>query len=108
MKPRLRTDYTELTEQIRQEIVEQEHRGTDQQPKRTRSEAYKQKRREKEASLRAERASLGLCRDCGKVSVEDQTRCPDCARKHRQYGQRAKAKAKVLKEIRQVTTPDAT
>ena len=103
MKPRRRIDDTELKEQLRHEIAEQENQETEQQPKRVRREAYKQEQREKQASLRAERASLGLCRDCGKFRVEGQTRCSDCVLRHRQYLQRAKAKVTVLNEIRQVT-----
>ena len=53
--------------------------------KRVRSEAYKKRRREKQANLRAERDSLSQCRDCGKPRPEGQTRCHDCVMSHRRY-----------------------
>ncbi len=92
IKPRPRTDDTAMEEELRLEIVEREHQGTGNQTKRIRSEAYKQKQREKQASLRAERASLGLCRSCGKFSVQDQTRCPDCVLRHRRSDKRRRVK----------------
>ena len=89
IKPRRRIS-PELIEQIQQDLdAKQAHQA----PKRVRNEAYKQKRREKQASLRAERQALGLCSDCGKSKPEGQTRCADCVVKHSQYWQRYVAKA---------------
>ena len=106
--PRPRTDDTAMEEELRREIVGQENQGTGRQPKRIRSEAYKQKQREKQASLRAERASLGLCRSCGKFSVQGQTRCPDCVLSHGRSGKRGRVKTKVHKEFHQSVAPSAT
>ena len=108
IKPRQRTDDTAMEEELRREIVGQENQGAGRQPKRIRSEAYKQKRREKQASLRAERASLGLCRSCGEFSVQGQIRCPDCVLKHRQSEKRARVRTKVQKEFRQSVAPSTT
>ena len=81
MKPRQRIS-PELIQQIQQEIATKE---ANQSPKRVRNEAYKKKQREKQASQRAERKALGLCRDCGKPKPEGQYRCDDCVQKHRRY-----------------------
>ena len=89
IKPRRRIS-PELIEQIQQDIADKE---ASQVPKKVRNEAYKKKQREAQASLRAERKALGLCRDCGKPKPEGQTRCADCIQKHRQYWQRYVAKS---------------
>ena len=63
-------------------------------PKRVRSEAYEQKRKQRQTRVRAERKSLGLCVRCARPSLEGQTRCAGCVLKHRQEGRRSRAKAK--------------
>ncbi len=103
-QPRPRNDDTELLEQIRKEIAEREAQRASQPPKRVRGEAYNRQKREKQAQDRAERMSLGLCIQCGKPSPEGQTRCADCTLRHREYGRRERAKAKVLKEIQSCST----
>ena len=104
MKPRPEIS-AELIHQVQQEIAAEKARPT---RKRVFSEAEKQTQRDRTASMRAERASLGLCRGCGKFSVVDQTRCPDCVQKHRQSGKRRRLRNKVLKEIRQADNPAVT
>ena len=47
-------------------------------------EQKRELRRVRAAEHRQRRKELGLCRDCRKVATEGQTRCPDCAEKHRQ------------------------
>ena len=89
VKPRQRIS-PELIEQIQQDIATKE---ANQAPKRVRDEAYNKKQREKQASLRAERKALGLCRDCGKPKPEGQTRCGDCVQRHGLYWQRHIAKS---------------
>ena len=108
IRPRPRTDDAAMEEEILREIVEQENQGTGRRPKRIRSEAYKQRQREKQASLRAERASLGLCRDCGKFSVQGQIRCPDCVMRHRQSGKRGRVRVRVQKDFHQSVAPSTT
>ena len=46
-------------------------------------EQKRELRRVRAAEERQRRKELGLCRDCTKVATEGQTRCPDCAEKHR-------------------------
>ena len=58
--PRPRTEDSELMDVVRKEVAEQANQGAGLQPRRVRSEAYKEKQRHKQALLRAERASLGL------------------------------------------------
>ncbi len=89
VKPRQRIS-PELIEQIQQDIADKE---ANQAPKRVRDEAYNKKQREKQASLRAERKALGLCRDCGKPKPEGQTRCGDCIQRRSQYWLRHVAKS---------------
>lgn len=85
IKPRPPAKHTEPIETLQKEPVEQGNHGTDQKPKRIRSEAYKKAKREKQAALRAERLALGLCGECGKPRPEGQTRCHDCVIRHSQY-----------------------
>ena len=85
IKPRPPAKHTELIGTLQTEPFEPGNYGTDQKPKRIRSEAHKKAQREKQAALRAERDSLGLCRDCGKPKPEDQTRCDDCVIRHSRY-----------------------
>jgi len=47
-------------------------------------EQRRELRRVRAAEERQRRKELGLCRDCPNVAVEGQTRCSDCAEKHRQ------------------------
>ena len=103
-QPRPRNDDTELLEQVRIEIAAQNTRTESQKPKRVRGEAFNRQMREKQAQERAERKSLGLCVQCGKPNPEDQTRCAECAARHRYYGRRKRARAKVLKESQPSTT----
>ena len=84
IKPRTRIN-AETIAQIQKEITTKEALAASATPKRVRNEAYKQKNREKQALLRANRLSLGLCANCGKPKPEDQTRCDACALKHSQY-----------------------
>ena len=54
-------------------------------PKPKLTEEHKRElRRVRAAEERQRRKELGLCRDCPNVATEGQTRCPDCAEKHRQ------------------------
>ena len=78
IKPHPPAKHTELIETLQKEPVQQGNHGTDQKPKRVRSETHKKAQREKQAKLRAERDSQGLCRNCGKPRPEGQTRCHDC------------------------------
>ena len=87
-QPRHRRDDTKPLELIQKEIADQDAQAASRTPKRVRSEAYKQKRRETQAQTRAERISLGLCVGCGKPSIEGQTRCADCVLKHRASNRR--------------------
>ena len=97
IKPRPRIGAA-LIEQIQKEIDDQETRGASQTPKRVRSEAYKKKNQQHRAQVRAERKSLGLCVQCAKPSPAGQTRCAECALKHRQTGLRSRVKAKLTAE----------
>lgn len=103
--PRPRIEDSELMEALRNEIGERVNQGKAQQPRKVLSEEYKKKQRDIQASLRAERLSLGLCRDCGKPSLQGQTRCQACVLRHRQYALRGRTKAKVLKEVREAGKP---
>ena len=47
-------------------------------------EQKRELRRVRAAEERQRRKELGLCRDCPNVAIEGQTRCPDCAERHRQ------------------------
>lgn len=85
IQPRPPAKHTELIETVWKELVGPGDDGTNQKPKRVRSEAYKKAKREKQATLKAERDSLGLCRDCGKPRPEGQTRCHDCVIRHSRY-----------------------
>ena len=60
--------------------------GASRTTKRVRSNTHNQKAAQHQAQVRAERKSLGLCVGCAKPSLEGQTRCSDCALKHRQSG----------------------
>ena len=89
MKP-LKRISPELIEQIQQELATKAVSPT---PQRVRNEAYKEKKRQREASRRAERKALNLCTDCGKRKPEGQTRCGDCVQRHRLYWIRHVAKS---------------
>ena len=54
-------------------------------PKRARltPEELRERRRQRAAAERERRNSLGLCGDCANTAIAGQTRCPDCAEKHR-------------------------
>ena len=88
VQPRHRSDDTKPSEPIRKEIAAQDAQAAGRTPKRVRSEAYKQKKRETQAQTRAERISLGLCVECGNPGIEGQTRCADCVLKHRASNRR--------------------
>ena len=90
--PRPQFDYTEIVASLQEENTSQVAGATTQGPKRVRSEAYKQQRREHVAKIRNERKSLGLCVQCAEPSLEGETRCGICAEKHRQEYRLAKAK----------------
>ena len=88
VQPRHQSDDTKPLEPIQKEIAAQGTQAADRTPKRVRSEAYKQKKRETQAQKRTERVSRGLCVECGKPSIEGQTRCADCVLKHRASNRR--------------------
>ena len=74
-------------------------------PKRVRSEAHKKAQREKQAKIRAERNSLGLCRDCGQPRPEGQTRCHDCVTRHSRYWETYVAKGRTWNFEAEKTDP---
>ena len=95
-KPRPRISSGSI-EQLRKEIAAQD-KGASRTTKRVRSNTHNQKAAQHQAQVRAERKSLGLCVGCAKPSLEGQTRCSDCALKHRQSGRRDRVKAKLTAE----------
>ena len=100
-KPRNRIS-AELIKQIQQDIATKE---ASEVPKRVRNEAYKKKQREAQASLRAERDSLGLCRDCGQPRPEGQTLCHDCVIRHSRYWETYVAKGRTWNFEAEKTDP---
>ena len=46
----------------------------------------------------AKRVDLGLCRDCGKLPIEGQTRCEACRDKHKADGRRRNAERREQKQ----------
>ena len=50
-------------------------------------EERQERARARAAEKRSELKEQGLCKDCWRPAIPDQTRCPDCAEKHRQARQ---------------------
>ena len=69
---------------------------TAKKPKRVRltTEERKERGRARAAENRLKLIESGLCRDCRQPAITGQTRCPECADRHRQYWQNWKPKRK--------------
>ena len=58
-----------------------------------------EERKARAAENRRKLKVLGLCKDCRQRAIPGQTRCPDCAEKHRQLRQRQRQSQRQAKQI---------
>ena len=98
-KPKARVEPTPAEVEARQERQREYERRRAQTPERKELKRRITQERRDKAKL------LGICVGCGAPPIPDETRCKNCAKRHREYPRQAKERASQQKEQASGQTP---